>query len=150
MSNAQKQWVSTSSGGPVALASAGAALAVMSIATDPLTIRRIVLDVAVTVDGVAQETGTGMWGCIVQDERSVTAGIASVPLPITNGDQEWLVTRGYTVQFTANSTYLWYRVFIDGRAMRKMKQTDRLIFVIQAEVGAPVEFMFQGRVLIST
>ena len=152
MSQGQFQWATFTSGGAVALASAGAVIGAIAIAPVPATIRRLVGDVFVFPAAVGSDiVATGMWGFIVQDERAVTAGIGSVPLPITNGDQEWLITRGFTYTSLGSGVAVeQYHAHFDSRAMRKLKQTDRLIMVIQAEVGTAVEFSVQARALCSS
>jgi hypothetical protein len=60
------------------------------------TLRRMIVDVY--IQSQSQVDG-GMWhgrcGIIIADQTVITAGVASLPKPETNGDQEWLWNRGF-------------------------------------------------------
>ena len=90
------------------------------------------------------EFPVGALGIKLQNERARVAGVASVPLPLSDPDQDWFVWQGLVAQVTGSSgaqTAVVYK--IDSKAMRKIKGQDSLITVIEnasALHGAAVTF----------
>ena len=120
------------------------------------TLRRIIVDYYVAHQtGVDNLRGHGRAGIIVADPTVVAAGVTAIPKPGTQGDQEWLWNRGYGLhnEVTAGqeNSYTPLHLHDDVRAMRRMKQNDELVFVIENFTsGSPVNFMISVRALFST
>ena len=104
--------------------------------TESSTLRRIIIDfyvqLQVETDGV---NALGRVGLIIADQVTVAAGASAVPKPLTNGDQEWLWNRGYALKNAGGTTGRTLHLHDDVRGMRKMKQTDRLILVVENQGG---------------
>ena len=93
--------------------------------------------------------------CIVS-ENAAAVGVTAVPSPLADvGWDGWLFHRLHGAITGLNvtevqSTFNSFRIEMDSRAMRKQKQTDVLIGVVElgTEIGAAsVEFSCQTRVL---
>jgi len=126
----------------------------MVISTDSTTLRRVIVDCFIStqspLDGINY---SGRVGLIVADQTVVTAGVAAIPKPLTDGDQEWLWNRGYanfieTVDATAPGQVPLH-LHDDVRGMRKMKQGDNLVFVIENIAGASIRYVISVRALFS-
>jgi len=121
------------------------------------TIRRIIYNFHVI--GTAPDDNvviSGAVGLIVADATAVAAGVASISKPITDGDQEWLFTRGYGLQYqleaaqTAVSFAPQFDAHGDIRTMRKLKQSDIVAVVVENEAGSAISVLVQARVLFSS
>ena len=94
----------------------------------------------------ATEHQIGAWGIKLQNQRAVTAGVASVPRPIEEPDQDWLAYGmfGSTLQFSTGSGFdgaPGRLLEVDSKAMRKIHDADALIFVIE-NPSASFAFVF--------
>jgi len=138
-------------------ASAGASNTTLVTAAAAQTIRRIIYDYQIVLSAPADaQLSTGMFGLIVLDSVTSVAGVAAnaVPLPINNGDQEWLFTRGYGLQCQTLADSGGQLMAVTGhgdiRTMRKVKQSDVVDVVVQNIIGAAISFNMQVRVLTSS
>ncbi len=154
MGQATFQWVSFKTASFQAVASgANASVSMVSFA-DPSTIRRIVYDYQCIISAPADNAvGTGMFGLIVADKTAIDSGTTAIPKPFTDGDQEFLFVRGYGMQIEvlANSGGQLHSNVGHGdiRTMRKVKQRDEMIFMVENSSGTAIAIAIQGRLLVS-
>ncbi len=154
MGQATFTWFGVSTGGFQAIASNTDLLLNLAVGAISGTVRRFIYTFQVSfsapVDGAV---ATGAFGLIMADATAVAAGVASLSKPITDGDQEWLVTTGYGMTHQVQSaTEQKSHNFVghgDVRGMRKFKQSDVFALVVENEAGAAIQFALQGRVLCS-
>ncbi len=136
-------------------ASASASFQSLLTATDPVTIRRIIVDVFIALSTVGDGLVlSGRIGIILANPREIAIGATAVPLPITNGDLNWMWNRGYglAAQLAGTDGYDTRVLHLhdDVRGMRKMKETQSLICVIENAAGGTLLSMASVRVLTST
>ena len=136
------------------IASGADNLTTLVTAADASTIRRIIYDYQVVISAPADGTRvTGMFGMIVADAPAIAAGVASLAKPFSQGDQEWLFTRGYglAIETLADSGGMLAGATGHGdiRTMRKLKQNDAVALVIENLAGNTIDFCMQGRILFS-
>ena len=149
---ANYQWSTGQAASWTNLNASSDALASLITAEDPTTLRRIIVDFYVTLQDPADAIQCfGRVGIIVADATVITAGVTSMPKPFAGGDQEWLWNRGYA-HFNEGvaAPVQVLHLHDDVRAMRRMKQTDSLAFVIENEAGGALRFMISVRALFST
>ena len=131
------------------------ALFALVVLGEAQTLRRCIIDFYVQnqspADGVLFQGGVGI---IAVDQVTVTAGVASLPKPITHGDQEWIWSRGFAnsleMATAAGVGAPTLHLHDDVRAMRKMKQTDNLVLVVENLAGAAIRFSGYCRALFSS
>ena len=152
-SRANFTWAAGLDAGWVNLASATDRLVSLIITTDSATLRRIIVDFYVQLQVETDGTNAvGRVGIIVADKTVVAAGVAALPKPSTNADQEWLWNRGYALKNAAGGAAVQGRTLHfhdDVRGMRKMKQTDELVLVIENATGGAIESHGSVRALFS-
>jgi len=71
-------------------------------------------------------------------------------LSLSHGDQEWLWNRDYAASQNATGSENTLHLHDDVRGMRKFKQTDVVVFIIQNLADGPVEFQIGTRILVSS
>ncbi len=123
--------------------------------TDPGTIRRIIVDFFATTGNTNDNIApAGRVGIILANPREVAVGATAVPAPITDGEVEWLWNRAYALEQQLIGTdahhMLPQHLHDDVRGMRKFKESQSLICVIENGAGALITTMASIRVLTST
>ena len=148
-------WISGAPSSWTNLASAtNAIVAPLFTADESSTLRRIIVDFFIQTQSVADQTqAAGRVGLIIADPTVIAAGVAALPKPLTDGDQEWLWNRGYALSHESSgglvNSYAPLHLHDDVRGMRKVKQRDALAFVIENQTGASVRFFISVRGLFS-
>ncbi len=110
------------------------------VAAGTLVRSRGMLTAAVQASGSNQNTIVGVLGIIVVSVEAFTAGLASIPTPITDSGRPWVVwqpfglyadgtTLGEAATLSATSEAF------DSRGMRKLKANDVLAVVFEACQG---------------
>jgi len=133
------------------LAASTSALLALLTSTDPGTIRRIIVDFYVkTQEATDNLKCAGRAGIIVADNVTATVGIGSLPKPLSHGDQEWLWNRDYAAIQNGTGSENTLHLHDDVRGMRKFKQTDVVVFIIQNLADGPIEFQVGTRILVSS
>ena len=101
------------------------------------------------------ETQIGAVGFAVVDERARSAGIASLPRPVSEmTDDEFFWIHGFGEEFTHNSSvgfdpHLGTTIEVDSRAMRKITDDDALVVTVEnvgatgLKVGLYCRFLFK-------
>ncbi len=93
-------------------------------------------------------------GCILVSDEAVAAGVASIPSPITDADDDWLYYQWCSVQsgvLGAPGQGTEFRFNVDNKAMRRFPAGKTLVAVAEAssEGGTVVtDFIFNCRGLI--
>jgi len=123
--------------------------------TDPGTIRRCIIDAYISTLSIADNVeAQGRIGLIVAPPRMVSVGASAVPAPITSGEQAWLWNRMYAFRQDGDGStgfnYIPLHLHDDVRGMRKFKENDHLICVVENAIGASVKSVTSIRVLLST
>ena len=122
--------------------------------TDPGTIRRIIVDVFVGLASVTDGArAIGRVGMILGNPREIAVGASAVPAPITNGEDDWLWNRAYAFHqelVTSGFKYIPLSLHDDVRGMRKVKEGQSLICVVENAVGNAVDTVASARLLFST
>jgi len=116
------------------------------------TLRRMIVDVYVQLaTGATGITTAGRTGLIIARPAAVTAGAGSVSSPISNGEVEWLWNRAYALKNEgAAGNFTPLHLHDDVRGMRKYKEDEHLIFVLENGPGAVVDSFCSVRFLEST
>ena len=118
------------------------------------TIRRLIVDLYHFVPTLAAAASSGRVGVIVVAPQVVVVGAAAVPRPITDGERPWMWNRAYATNQEAttagNTKDRVLHLHDDVRGMRKVKQDDHLIMVVENAVGSVIECVLSVRVLTST
>jgi len=83
----------------------------------------------------------GAIGITVVSGEAFDAGIGSIPSPITEGDADWMYYQDFCTfhRITAspgNVITAPYSTQIDVKAMRKIKTTDVIVWVIETGAGS--------------
>ena len=135
-------------GGATLLASLNAA----ALADRPFTLVRAIG--TVHMSGVGPGLSSGAFAIAQASEAAVTAGIGSLPTPITEGDanvfQTYLPLIGEGYQYAAAGTadIMTEQVFhFDSKAMRKINTEDNLAVVAESLAGA-FNLTVVGRLLV--
>ncbi len=110
----------------------------------PQTLLRVRGRVQVQLDAAAvDERVTVAMGLIVVPDRAASVGITAVPLPSSNGEDDWLwhgfamVTSGAEAAIVPDA--LIATIEIDSKAMRKVKPDESLVFVVESVSAATVD-----------
>ena len=119
------------------------------------TIRRLIVDFYCQNPSVTDNAAMGgRVGIIVVSPQIVAAGAGSMPGPISNGEQPWLWNRGFaSKQQLAGTDFVKYiplHLHDDVRGMRKIKQNDVIVCVIETGPGSSVDSFQSVRLLLST
>ena len=117
----------------------------------PFTIVRTVGYIAVKSDQeTAVEEPFGAMGAIVVQETARVAGVASLPDPITEEDDDgWFLYQGFAIEgLAAGSSGM--KVFpFDSKAQRKVKDGDAVVFVVtNAHSTFGLQYVLKFRLLI--
>ena len=117
-----------------------------------LTILRVVGGIAVASDQSAGvESQLGAFGMIVVTDRAFAAGIASIPGPITDGDQDgWFVYQSFARDGSLINEGLastWWP--IDSKAKRIITGEGITVAIVVENIHAThaMDFFFQVRML---
>jgi len=153
MSKAQFTWFAAQISAPTSIASNADALIPLMTAGDSTTVRRCIVDFYLQLLTVTDGSfALGRVGIIALDARTVAAGVTACPLPTTSGDQEWLWNRGFYHRIDVNNTESHLGTLLlhdDVRGMRKLKQTDQVVCIVETEVGASILVVPHVRILSS-
>ncbi len=97
-------------------------------------------------------------GLIIVSIRAASAGVGSLPLPVDNGEDDWLwhdflqVTSGQEAAII--DSYLVDRIVLDSKAMRKVRIDEAVVFMAQVadsvDQGGNVSLMYATRMLFGT
>ncbi len=98
---------------------------------------RGVFRASVITAGSASTRISGAMGMIVVSENAFTAGILSLPTPLSDTENDWFVWVPFVLHVdatdpSANDVFSDYVVNFDSRGMRKLKQGDVLAIVYEA------------------
>ncbi len=125
-----------------------------ALALRPFTILRTRLVIQLRSDQqAAAENPTGAYGEIVVKESATTAGIGSLPTPLTEPDADFHVYQGMTSSFTfitaaGFESNAGRQYTIDSKAMRKVGPQDDIATVFEMRnVGGGI-MNVEGRILI--
>ncbi len=121
------------------------------------TLRRIIIDVYMMnpndQDGIEVSGRTGL---IIVAPQVAAVGATAMPRPTSDGERPWLWNRAYAFNqevLAGTSSLIKYiplHLHDDVRGMRKYKENDHIVFVIENAVGAAVESVCSARLLEST
>ena len=118
------------------------------------TLRRLIVDFfAMLTSEVDGANVAGRVGLIIVAPQVVAVGATAVPRPVSDGERPWLWNRGYGfIQqvSAAGWKYIPLHLHDDVRGMRKYKENDKLICVVENGVGGSVDTMQSVRFLEST
>jgi len=127
----------------------------LGVFSNPLTVRRLIVDYYVSTLSIADNVeASGRVGIIVMNARAVAVGFTAMPAPITSGELPWLWNRAYAFRQDGDGStgfnYIPLHLHDDVRGMRKVKETEHLVCVLENAVGASVKTMVSVRMLTST
>ncbi len=117
------------------------------------TLRRLIVDFYAFINAVADGNASGRVGIIIVAPQVVVVGATAVPRPITDGERPWLWNRGYAIGqklLTSGFQYQPLHLHDDVRGMRKYKEKDEIICVVENAVGSSISTMQTVRILEST
>ena len=121
---------------------------------NPVTVRRLIVDVYLSSQSITDNVQiSGRVGLIIVAPQVASVGATAVPRPITDGERPWLWNRAYGFRQDSNATGLNYiplHLHDDVRGMRKAKQNDHIICVIENAIGGTIASMASIRMLLST
>ena len=99
----------------------------------------------------------GRAGIIIVAPQVASVGATAVPRPNTDSERPWMWNRAYAANQLENNTvgagivkYIPLHLHDDVRGMRKYKEGDVLIFVLENAVGATIDTLCSARFLAST
>ena len=98
----------------------------------------------------AVERQQGAFGMIVVSEQAFTAGVASLPSPVSQGgNDEWFVHQSFAQQSAKSlGTGPVPSIWIDSKAMRKVPEGYRIALIIEnADAAMSLEVLFAIRIL---
>ncbi len=118
------------------------------------TIRRIIVDVFLQNPSEADNTAMGgRAGIIVVSPQVASVGATAMPRPNTDAERPWLWNRGFASKqqvSAAGFKYIPLHLHDDVRGMRKVKQDDVVVFVLETNAGSSVDTWCSARILFST
>jgi len=131
-----------------------ALIAPLFTADESSTVRRLIVDCFIqTQSGVDGGEWHGRVGLIIADPTVIAAGVAAMPKPLSDSDQEWMWNRAYAGSHESTSITAVSQVPLhlhdDVRGMRKIKQRDALAFVIENRTGLGIRVFIGVRGLFS-
>ncbi len=136
---------------------AGVAVLDQSLAgiTEPVTVVRCRGLISVNTDqAAASETVMGAVGMCVVSDQAFTAGVASIPTPITDKDSDlWIMHQYFQTRYqfrTGVGADVISQTFeFDSKAMRKVPEGSRLVWAVENASGsAGLSYILQFAVLI--
>ncbi len=157
---AHKQWSTVMNGQIVALDLAEGTVAVGDIAgvfQGASTLLRTRGGLLIELDAAgAGERALVAVGIIIAGDRAIAAGVASLPSPVGQGEDDWLWHSYLTVtsneEAAATTDYLTQRLEIDSKAMRKVRDDEGIVFMAEvaesADMGGSVNLMYGTRILL--
>ena len=101
----------------------------------------------------ASETVAGAFGIIVAKEQATTAGIVSLPDPITEPDAEWFVYQGCEDKFLFSSAVAFlsgvgHQYLIDSKAQRKVGINETIAVIAATSSAFGADVAGEGRFLV--
>ena len=120
-----------------------------------MTIRRCIVDFWAQNPSVTDNAAMGgRVGLIVVAPQVVAVGATAVPRPITDRERPWLWNRAFASkqQFAGTDfvKYIPLHLHDDVRGMRKVKERDIMICVMETGAGSSVDTFQSVRFLTST
>ncbi len=98
--------------------------------------------------GAANEDYQGALGMAVVTDRAAAAGIASVPGPVTDGDDDvWALYQAFGYRGTDAGVSTPPPIELDSKAMRKVPPGRVIVFVVENGHATGLRFGFTLRVL---
>ncbi len=143
-------------GNTVFASTASASTSFQSLGTfaRPGTIRRMIVDFYCFINASADGNASGRVGIIIVAPQVVAVGSTAMPRPITDGERPWLWNRSFAIgqqlAATEGFQYIPLHLHDDVRGMRKFKEQDVLVCVIENAVGSAINSMQSIRLLEST
>ena len=124
-----------------------------ALALRPFTIVRTHLDLLYLSDQeAASESLAGVYGRTIVTDRASGAGIASVPTPLTNTDENWFAYQAVSNDFIRTAAGLdgnnGTHYTIDSKAMRKVGPNDDVIAVFEQQSATGAVIVANGRYLV--
>jgi len=116
----------------------------------PTTIVRVRGHIWVASDQASvSEEPFGAIGFALVSQNALTAGVASIPGPITNEpDDRWFVYETFQAYFATGEGVSWQRYDFDSKAMRKVEDGDALVVMVEnAHSTMGLEFIVKFRIL---
>ncbi len=123
------------------------------------TVTRIHGELLFQLDAIAvDERAVVAWGLIVVPDNVVTVGATAAPHPFTDIEDEW-IAHGFGVmsslaESAVQSDGLFHRLTVDSKAMRKVKDTQSLMLVVEVadslDQGGTFDVIGGFRVLLGT
>jgi len=101
----------------------------------------------------AAENQVGAYGICVVSEPAATVGITAVPTPMAdNAWDGWMYHQYFAQAFQFSSAVGWRanlaeQVQIDCKAMRKVSENDRLVFVVENAAAFGIQLFDMVRIL---
>ncbi len=141
-------WATTASG--------AVSFATLGIFENPVTVRRIIVDFYCMTTSISDNINcSGRVGIIIVAPQVVAVGATAVPRPNTDGERPWMWNRAYGLSQEADGTAGVLKatplhLHDDVRGMRKAKQNDRIICVIENAAGFELRAAASIRLLLST
>ena len=119
------------------------------------TLRRLIVDAYFQNPSMADNTAMGgRAGIIVVAPQVVAVGATAMPRPTSDAERPWLWNRGFASKQQLVGTnvfkYILLHLHDDVRGMRKVKQDDVLVFVLETNAGSSVDTWCGVRALFST
>jgi len=136
---------------PTLLSSLNAA----ALALRPFTIVRSRMIISITSDQVAaSEFVQGAFGGLVVKETASSAGVGSIPTPLTETNADWHIYQGFVNDFTfvsavgvLESTGSQSAWVIDSKSMRKVGIDDDCVHVVENRANG-FNIAIEGRMLV--
>ena len=122
------------------------------------TLRRMIIDFFMMIRLNDNDiNAVGRAGIIVVAPQVAAVGATAVPRPNTDSERPWMWNRAYAANQLENNTgasgvdkYIALHLHDDVRGMRKFKEGDVLIFVLENAAGATIDTVCSARFLAST
>ncbi len=153
------EWIGSADSTAVSSLAAGAGVLNQSFAfsAEPATVVRTRGSLWVASDQVAAtEEPFGALGFIVVRDAAFSAGVASIPTPITEeGDDGWFLWQAFLASFQAGGgTYTgdvnqYVRYDFDSKAQRKVQDGDTVVVMLEnASSTAGLSYFIKFRMLV--
>ena len=124
-----------------------------ALALAPFTIMRSRLTLHYETDQTAAtERPQGAFGIVVVKEQATTAGIASLPTPVTEPNAEWFVYQGMIAPFifgdATGFSPVGTQYEIDSKAARKVGVNEQIAVIAENRVAVGSDVTMEGRFLL--
>jgi len=116
----------------------------------PATVVRVRGNIWVASDQASSsEEPFGALGFAIVSQNALTAGVASVPGPITDEiEDRWFVYEYFQAYFATGQGVTWQRYAFDSKAMRKIQDGDAIVIMVEnAHSTMGMEFIVKFRIL---